>query len=100
MIRAIPTVAVKDQATERALGHIISAVGDIALKEILDGELLKDVVIVAGTPKLVAHKLGRKPVGYLVVRRSANSMVWDSAATKEFLTLSASANVTVSLWVF
>lgn len=74
------------------------------LHEIVNGRLIKDIAIVSGTAKIISHELSRKLKGWIVVRKSANSTIWDSQLTntnpKTTLVLQASANVTVSLWVF
>lgn len=69
----------------------------------LDGTLIEDVTITTGTPKVVNHGLGREPVGFLVLDRDANAIVWQSTTTVNYanrMTLNSSANVTISLWVF
>lgn len=73
-------------------------------KEILDGNLLKDVDLVSGSVNMVQHKLARKSQGYLVIKKNANATIWDSEDINDFrdsfLQLRASADCTVSLWVF
>ena len=76
---------------------------DITSRDIISGEYLSNVPIKT-TKTLVSHGLQRPVKGWIVVKRNANSSVWDleSANTQQaqFLALIASANVTVSLWVF
>lgn len=101
MIRPVPLIQLKDQPTQRALGYVIGALQDIALKEIVDGGLLTDVVLVSGVANGIAHKLDRKPRGYLIVRRNGSAVVWDDLPTNDkILTLFTTIDVTVSLWVF
>ncbi|MFO0253035.1 MAG: hypothetical protein ACK52V_02860, partial [Betaproteobacteria bacterium] len=58
-------------------------------------------VSLSATPLQIAHRLGRVPVGYLVVDRDADRNVWTaSAATDRFLTLVSSGSVTVKLFIF
>lgn len=68
---------------------------------LLDGVLLNDVALTASATR-VEHKLRRKPLGWIVVNKSANADVWQSAndLSTAFLTLQASGTVTVSLWIF
>jgi len=72
--------------------------------EIIDGILLKDVILTTGSVNKVEHKLGRKLLGWMVIGKNANATVWDSQATNTTLDstidLNSSANVTVNLWVF
>ena len=44
---------------------------------IIDGVLLKDLCLIALKPNLIKHKLGRTPLGYVVIRKRADSRIWD-----------------------
>lgn len=78
--------------------------GLIATTPILDGNLIEGIVIVSGTLKTVNHNLGRNLIGFMITRKSANAVIWDSQATNKnpskTLELNASANVTISIWAF
>lgn len=61
---------------------------------------VKSVALVTGQANLVAHQLGRKPVGWLVIDKTAQADVWRDAAvatTQDKIALRCSANVTVDL---
>lgn len=90
------------KASQRAQDSAESSLKSILSKEIIDGVLIEDVILVAGQDNLVAHKLGRTPRGYLVVRCSSQASVWDSEPVypDKFLELQSSANIIVSLWIF
>lgn len=68
---------------------------------ILNGTQL-DGIQLSTSPLRVSHKLGRQPLGYIVVKRNANATVYDADDSQPtlFLNLTASASVTVSLWVY
>lgn len=68
---------------------------------LLDGVLVTNVALNT-TPTKVEHKLRRAPLGYIIVRQNANSVVYESSKDlpTSFITLTASAAVTVDLWVF
>ena len=68
--------------------------------EILNGNLIQDIEIVTGTPKIVNHGLGRTLVGYFIAKISADANVWDTASDSRTLTLNSSANVTITIWAF
>ena len=72
----------------------------IAKVQIVDGVRLEDVALVSGSDQLVAHKLGRAPLGWFTVKRNADCRLWETALDANHLTLRTSANVTVTLWVF
>ena len=71
---------------------------------IIDGLLISDVSLSSGSYSLVAHKLGRPVRGYIAVKKSASAVVFDDETGNTqkdlFVKLTASANVTVTLWVF
>lgn len=50
--------------------------------------------------KIIPHKLGRLPLGWLVVRKSAPADIYDTALDASSLTLFATANTKIQLWVF
>jgi hypothetical protein len=68
---------------------------------LLDGVLIKDVDLTTSETK-VNHTLNRLPNGWLIVKKDAAQDVYESGSTvpERFLSLTASGNVTVSLWVF
>lgn len=96
------SVNLTDQASVQRMGDgIAKAVQGLVNIEILSGTLIKDIDLTTSALK-IPHKLGRKPLGYIVVRRDAASTVYEQAEDREdlFLTLVATAAVRVSLWVF
>jgi hypothetical protein len=72
--------------------------------EVVNGVLLKDIVLDSSKTNLISHKLGRKPQGWIVIGKNANSVIWDSQSSNtkadKILELLCSANVTINLWVF
>lgn len=90
------------KASVQRLGDsLMKGLNGITQIEILSGNLLTDISLGTAATR-VPHKLGRKPLGYIVVRRNAASTVYDQVESQEeiFLNLAASASVQVSLWVF
>lgn len=69
-----------------------------------DGVLLQNISLTTGATSSIEHKLGRAPVGWIIVRQRANAQVWDSQDANIFktksLALECSADVTIDLWVF
>jgi hypothetical protein len=66
---------------------------------LLDGRLIQDVALLSGANR-IAHVLGRKPQGFIIVNRNSSAIVWQTNIDTLFITLNASANITVSLWIF
>ena len=86
---------------ERFQDVVENVLGSIAASPIISGQLVADVSLTS-TPKRIEHKLGRKPLGYMVVRQDADATVYeqDEKRLDLFLNLASSNPVTVSLWVF
>ncbi len=80
--------------------NIEQAINPVLDKAILDGVYLKSITLSTGSVDKINHKLGRTPLGYIVVKRNANSVIYDSAMDSKTISLNCSANVTISLWVF
>lgn len=82
-----------------ALSKVFNA---IQKKQILDGRLISDIEIATGTVKEVQHGLQRQPRGWIIVKKNAEATVWETSATLPVRTinLNASADVTISLWIF
>jgi hypothetical protein len=87
-----------------AQDHVESVINPVLNSAIIDGVILEDIDLVMGSFTSVEHKLGRKPRGYLVIRKSAAETVYEEAGDydnrKLFIKLRASGSVTVNLWVF
>jgi len=69
----------------------------------LDARILRDVAI-GTSPTAVDHGLGREPLGWMLVDKTAAADVWRSTTTsiapKKLLMLVASAPITATLIVF
>jgi len=76
----------------------------IADKPIVDGVVVGPIDLKAGAVNQVPHTLTRKPIGWLVLGKSANANIWDSQVNnttpKSVVYLNTSVNCTVSLWLF
>lgn len=92
-----------DSTLDRALYELQEAQRRAELP-FAEGRQVDNVEITAGTRARVAHGLGRTLRGWWVVRRSANSVVYDEQTSNNFqdreLWLQASATVVVSIWVY
>jgi hypothetical protein len=56
-----------DVKSNKAVGQVRSALDEVQQIPLLNGVLLEDITITAGQTKSIAHKLGRKPKGVIVV---------------------------------
>jgi len=80
------------------VGRLLDAVRAVSL---LDGRLLENVALSTSAVD-VQHGLGRTPAGYLVMTQNASGSVFETktARSSSSIRLTASASVTVDLWVF
>ena len=90
----------EDNVIRQLQDNIEVVISPIIDSAIIDGVLLKNIHLTTGSIDVVSHKLGRTPLGYLIVKRSAESTIWESETNKRSINLNCSANVTVSIWVF
>lgn len=68
---------------------------------ILAGNQINSIVLVANKPQAINHLLQRMPQGWFVVDQNANAVIWRSTTwTTTMITLEASANVTIDLYVY
>lgn len=95
----IPLIQLDEYKAQQAQQLLNQAVNEIISVPVLNGRLLENVQLASGSND-VEHKLNRVPVGYIIVRRSANQNLHDTSLNNRTLTLNASGAVTVSLWVF
>lgn len=98
MIRSFRKLGASDELN-KIQDNIEYALGPVLGSAIIDGVLLRDVVLQAGL-NIVDHKLGREPRGWLLVSPQANEQVWSSGQTRASLLINASGPITSSFWVF
>ena len=71
---------------------------------IVNGVLLTDICLEAGISNEITHKLGRKPLGWMIVRKRSDSRIWDLQDTNQnpslTLSLACSHDTNVDVWVF
>lgn len=68
---------------------------------IMQGKALNDVVLVANTPKTLNHGLGKNQTGFFVTDIQSAAMVYRTQPfNAQTITLEASANCTINLWVY
>lgn len=95
------------QTTDRVIGqiqsNIITPLNLILSNPITDGILLQNVTLSSGDNS-INHKLGRKLQGWFIVRQRASASIYDKQDSNSLpdktLSLNASAQVTVDLYVF
>lgn len=72
------------------------------LTTLVDGQE-SEIITLTSSAQLLNHKLGQKPIGFLVLDRLANQTIWRVAGTEDqtlFINLQASGTVQCRIWVF
>jgi len=97
-------ILTKDNDLNQVQKNVEQAINPIINSPIVDGVLIKDACLDPTTVTLVQHKLGRKPLGWIVVRKPADARIWDVQNSNQnpttTLALVASHAITVDLWIF
>ncbi len=101
-IKDFKAVSIDDAQAAKLQENVAEALVPILRSQILDGVLLRDVVLITGQQNTVYHKLGRAPLAWILASPNADTRVWESASNlpSKTLLLNCSANCTISLWVF
>jgi len=67
----------------------------------INGNLISNVGLTAGSANNINHGLERKPQGYFIFSNLNQSTIWNDAfSSTTVLTLRCSLATTVSIWVF
>lgn len=73
----------------------------ILANPIMQGLAITGIILNATTPKLINTGLGRIPQGWFLIDNMASCNVWRTEPfNSRNITLSASADTTISIWIF
>lgn len=94
----------KDKDLKKLQTNVEVALQPLFNSSIVDGVLIQDVCLSPAKRNEVLHKLNRKPLGYIIVRKREDSRIWDlqdsNTSPKRTFTLACSHEVTVDIWFF
>ena len=103
-IKKFRKTAFKDKDLSKLQTNVEQALNPVLISSIIDGVLIKNVCLEPSKRNEVLHKLGREPLGYIIVRKRKDSRIWDlqdtNTAPKRTFTLACSHEVTVDIWFF
>ena len=104
MLKGLRTFNTTNSDTDRLYQNVSQFANQFTTRPFLDGLLLKDLTLTAGSNNPVNHKLGRKLQGWVIVNKTAETDVWAPTSLQtrpdKTLVLSCTANVTISLYLF
>jgi len=103
-LRSFERVSVTDPEIQSLQYRLEKTLRPVTDSSIVDGRIIEDIDLASGTTSKIAHKLGRKLIGWIVVGKSAGQHVYDANSGKsdldEYIYLAAGGTVTVNIWVF
>lgn len=99
VLKAFKKIAQDAYNTDKLQSNSEQNFNQIGKVPFMTGNRLTSVAIVTTTTK-VEHKLGRNPLGYIITKQDANSVIWQVSQDDLFITFDCSSNVTIDLWVF
>ena len=94
----------QNQSVTQTQSNVNTALKQIANSAIIDGVLIKNIDV--GTADtIVNHKLGREPLGWIVVRKNEAGEIYESSTVNKnrdkFLILRGSTATTdTNFWIF
>jgi len=82
--------------------NVSEFVGQFTGNPLLNGNIIKEVVLVSGEITAVSHGLDRKPIGYLVIAANASVDIYElvSITPNSVLNIAANATAIVNLYIF
>jgi len=100
-MRLYSSIQTPNWELQKIQDNVSACLNPIAKNPLLDGVLIEGVPLTTGVDNNISHLLDRKPRMWLVVKKDADSNVWEetSPAPGRILNLRCSANCNVSLWV-
>lgn len=101
-LKSMKTISPEDYDMEVIQKNTKDFVQQLETNILLDGVLLSDIALTSASPTLINHKLGRDYQGYIITKLNANSVVYETTSTypSKHLTLSCSADCTISIYIF
>lgn len=105
MIAQFTKIQSPDDVLNRVQDQLAKTLNPVLRNSLLNGNLVRGVVLVASTPQQVAHGLGRPWVSFFVCNPRAAAEIYGTSLPTDgnanlVLSVESSADVTTDLWVF
>lgn len=102
-IKSLETTNFGNWETEKTQSNLTDFTRQIEKFPLFNGILHSDISLPGGDVQF-AHKLGRKPTGYITTKSNDDIMIFSSSAPNDTndktIKLTTSAPVVVDLWIF
>lgn len=93
-----------NEVLERFQDNVAAAIGTLPDVPTINGRLIRNISLKAGTVSPISHQLGRFIVGWQIVRIRGNANVWDEQDTNVTptltLNLTTDTDIKIDIWVF
>ena len=103
-VRSFERISVTDPEVQNLQYRLEETLRPVTDSSIIGGRIIEDITLASGTTSKIAHKLGRKLIGWAVVGKNAAQHVYDVNSGKTdldtYIHLTAGGTVTVNIWVF
>ena len=103
-IRSFERISVTDPEIQNLQYRLEETLRPVTSSSVIDGNLIEDISLASGTTSKIAHKLGRKLIGWIIVGKDAAQHVYVVNSGKTdldtYIHLTAGGTVTVNIWVF
>lgn len=103
-VKRFKKIKAKESEVNQIQQNIEEVVNPIINAQIVDGVLIRNLKLCALEANLITHKLGRPALGWIVVRKRADSRIWDiqdaNTLNTSSLAITCSHDVEIDLWIF
>jgi len=80
--------------------NVSAAITPILTNPLNYGIILPNVEVPGAAPVTIEHKLGRQPLGWIVIDKTKQADVWKISWSDKFITLDSSAVTSINLYIF
>lgn len=98
MSQSFNTIITGDSQLDRIQANIASAFNNVA-GPFIGGMLITGIKLIGGTPLPINHGLGRTPILWTLADINAATNVYRTAWSSSTITLIATVNCTIAIWV-
>lgn len=99
MINPFRKIFTPDRVINQIQDNINNTLNSFIKNELLDG-IMVEASFSGVTTLAVDHKLGRQPIGWIVVGKTAKTDVWVTSITAKTLTVNVETDVNLDLFIF